>query len=116
FRILSLLGRGAMGVVYLAEQEGLHRRVALKLVRPDLLFFPGARERFRREAQAVARLAHPGIVPVFAAGEERGIPWCAMEYVRGVTLQEGLDDLKGRSVAELSAPALPLAISDAPPP
>ena len=86
FRILSLIGRGGMGVVYLAEQEGLGRRVALKLVRPENLFFPGARERFRREVQAIARLGHPGIVPVHAGGEEHGVPWCAMEFVRGASL------------------------------
>ncbi|MCB9899568.1 MAG: hypothetical protein H6825_16295, partial [Planctomycetes bacterium] len=77
FRILGRLGGGGMGVVLRAEQEGLRREVALKLVRPDLLHFPGARERFRREIAAVARLAHPGIVPVYAGGEDGGIPFCA---------------------------------------
>jgi len=102
FRILSLVGRGGMGVVYLAEQEGLGRRVALKLVRPENLFFPGARERFRREVQAIARLAHPGIVPVHAGGEEHGVPWCAMEFVRGASLAEVLDELAPREPASLA--------------
>ncbi|HEX5010752.1 MAG TPA: protein kinase [Planctomycetota bacterium] len=102
FRILSLVGRGGMGVVYLAEQEGLGRRVALKLVRPENLFFPGARERFRREVQAIARLAHPGIVPVHAGGEEAGVPFCAMEFVRGASLAEVIDELAGREPASLA--------------
>jgi serine/threonine protein kinase len=63
FRLLRRLGSGGMGVVYLAEQESLGRRVALKLMRPEHLFFQGARERFEREGQVIARLSHPNIVP-----------------------------------------------------
>ena len=75
FRLIERLGGGGMGVVYLAEQDSLGRRVALKLIRPEQLYFPGARGRFRaRGRAAVARLAHPGIVPVHAVGEERGHP------------------------------------------
>ena len=110
FRILALLGRGGMGVVYRAEQEGLGRPVALKLVRPELLWFPGARERFRREVAAIARLAHPGIVPVHAGGEDQGIPWYAMELVRGATLQEVLDELGSREPGSLSGADLLAAV------
>lgn len=88
FRLLQRLGEGGMGVVYLAEQPSLGRRVAIKLVRPDQLYFRGARERFRREAEAVARMAHPSIVPVYAVGEEQGIPYFVMEHVPGVGLDE----------------------------
>ncbi|MFG0318906.1 MAG: serine/threonine-protein kinase, partial [Planctomycetota bacterium JB042] len=88
FRLLRCLGGGGMGVVYLAEQESLGRRVALKLVRPEHLYFPGARERFRREAEAVARLKHPGIVAIHAVGEENGLPFFAMERVEGASLAE----------------------------
>ncbi|MEZ5989703.1 MAG: protein kinase [Planctomycetota bacterium] len=101
FRILEKLGAGGMGVVYLAEQEGLGRRVAIKLVRPEHLFFPGARERFRREVETIARLQHPGIVPILTIGEERGLPWYAMERVRGRTLAELLDRLRKRPRSEL---------------
>ena len=59
FRLVELLGGGGMGVVYLAEQESLGRQVALKLIRPEQLYFPGARERFRREVEVVGRLQHP---------------------------------------------------------
>ncbi len=110
FRLLQKLGGGGMGVVFLAEQEGLQRRVALKLVRPDLLFFGGARQRFRREVEAVARLAHPGIVPVYAGGEDGGIPWYAMELVRGASLEEVLHALAGRDPAALSGADLRTAI------
>jgi len=112
FRILSPLGRGGMGVVYLAEQEELHRRVALKLVRPEHLYFPGARERFRREIAAVARLQHPGIVPVHAAGEAAGVPFFAMEFVRGAALEEVLAALAGSNPARLTGADLRRAVGE----
>ncbi len=101
FRPLERLGAGGMGVVFRAEQVSLAREVALKLVRPDYLFFPGARERFRREVEAVARLKHPGIVPVYSVGEERGLPYFAMELVEGCTLAELLEELGERDPAAL---------------
>jgi tetratricopeptide (TPR) repeat protein/tRNA A-37 threonylcarbamoyl transferase component Bud32 len=79
-----------MGIVLLAEQESLGRRVALKLVRPDRLYSPKVRQRFRREIEVVSRLAHPGIVPVYGAGEERSIPYFVMEYVEGTALDRVL--------------------------
>ena len=90
FRILEQLGRGGMGVVYVAVQEPLGRRVALKVVRPELLYFPGQRERFLREQDAVARLQHPGIVPIYTTGETDGLPWFAMELFDGASLAEVL--------------------------
>jgi eukaryotic-like serine/threonine-protein kinase len=110
FRLLEKLGGGGMGVVFLAEQEGLGRRVALKLVRPDLLFLGPARERFKREVEAVARLSHPGIVPVYAGGEDAGIPWYAMELVRGASLEEVLAALGGRDPARLAGADLRMAV------
>ena len=102
FRLLEVLGGGGMGIVYLARQESLGREVALKLIRPEHLFFPEARQRFRREVEAVARVQHPGIVPVYAVGEERGLPYFAMERVRGCTLAELLGAL---AAAHPGAPA-----------
>src|SRR5262245_30524055 len=81
FRILSRLGGGGMGVVHLAEQVSLGRQVALKTIRPEQLWFPGSRERFEREVRTVALLKHPGIVPVYAVGEEAGVPFFAMEWI-----------------------------------
>lgn len=97
FRLLRRLGSGGMGVVYLAVQEGLGREVALKLVRPEQLFFPGARERFRREVESIAKVQHPGIVPVHTVGEENGIPYFAMERVLGCTLADALNALQDGS-------------------
>ncbi len=96
FRLRRRLGAGGMGIVYAALQESLGREVALKLVRPDQLFFPGARERFRREVEVVAHLQHPGIVPVYTVGEEHGIPYFTMELQHGATLAEVLAECQGK--------------------
>jgi len=82
------LGRGGMGVVYEAEQRGLGRRVALKVLPPALGRDPRRIARFRREAQAAGRLRHPGIVPVYSFGEAAGTPFFAMELVRGRSLAQ----------------------------
>ncbi|QDU69506.1 Serine/threonine-protein kinase PrkC [Planctomycetes bacterium Pla86] len=110
FRILDTLGGGGMGIVYRARQESLDREVALKLIRPDQLAFPEARARFRREVEVVAKLQHPGIVPVYAFGEERGTPYLAMERVIGLTLAEVLAELAGRDPARLEAADLASAL------
>ena len=94
YRLLAVLGEGGMGMVYLAEHEFLKRRVALKLVRPELRLSQTTRERFQREALAVARLKHPHIVTVHDAGEERGIAYLAMELVEGQGLDERLAQLR----------------------
>ncbi len=106
FRLEERLGSGGMGVVYRARQSDPARTVALKLIRPELLFFPGARERFRREVEAVARLDHPGIVRIYAVGEEKGVPFFAMEYVEGATLAALLRLLKNRDPQALNGRAL----------
>ncbi|MCB9878326.1 MAG: serine/threonine protein kinase [Planctomycetes bacterium] len=103
FRLLRRIGSGGMGVVYEAEQESLGRRVALKVVRPELLYFEGARERFRREIEAVARLSHPAIVPVLASGEQDGLPFYAMELLGGLSANELCHELRGRDPTTLEA-------------
>ena len=102
FRLLEHLGGGGMGVVYLARQESLGRDVALKLIRPEQLFFPGARDRFRREVETVARLNHPGIVPIYTVGEERGIPYFAMERIAGGSLADVIEHLQNEPAANLT--------------
>lgn len=102
FDLLARLGGGGMGVVYRARERELGREVALKVVRPELLHFGNARERFRREVEAVARLQHPAIVPVYSVGEADGLPWLAMELVRGASLGELLTDLRGRRPERLT--------------
>jgi serine/threonine protein kinase len=103
FRLIRRLGGGGMGVVFLAEQTSLGRPVALKVVRPGELLFGQARERFRREAQLIATLRHPGIVPVYAFGEAGDLPYYAMELVDGASLEVVLDALRGRDPAALTA-------------
>ena len=80
------LGRGGMGVVYLARELRLDRRVAIKLLPPERAVQPAARERFLREARTAAQLSHPGIVPIFAVHEVSDFVYFAMAYVDGDTL------------------------------
>ncbi len=113
FRLLRQIGRGGMGIVYLAEQTALQRNVALKLVHPEQLFFGGARERFRREVLAVARLQHKGIVPILTCGEAEGIPFYAMELVQGASLGEVLGELAGTAPNALDGAQLRAALQRA---
>ena len=112
FRLLKRIGGGGMGIVYLAEQEPLGRRVAIKLIRPDYLYFDRARERFRREIEVVSMLKHPGIVPVYSGGEAEGIPYYAMEYVEGRSLDGVIRSLRGRDPAGLTRRDLLAAATD----
>jgi formylglycine-generating enzyme required for sulfatase activity/tRNA A-37 threonylcarbamoyl transferase component Bud32 len=96
FRLLRKLGEGGMGVVWLAEQLSLRRVVAVKLLRPSALASARGAERFQRESRTVARLRHPGIVPVLAAGVDDGVPWLAMEYLDGRSLDEVAADAAAR--------------------
>ncbi|MCC7013856.1 MAG: serine/threonine protein kinase [Planctomycetes bacterium] len=93
FKLLERLGAGGMGVVYRALQESLGREVALKLIRPEQLYFGKARERFEREVAIVAKLHHPGIVPIYTVGEASGIPYFAMERVDGESLADLIHEL-----------------------
>jgi len=90
FKLIRLLGRGGMAEVYLAEQTTLHRQVAVKVLRPDLLDRANdvILKRFAQEAKASAGLNHPNIVQVYMVGAEDGIQYIAQEYVQGYTLRE----------------------------
>jgi len=93
FRILRLVGRGGMGLVYEAEQASPVRRVALKVL-PGGDRSDGERQgRFRREIEATARLRHPHIVPVYASGEAGGLPYYAMPLLVGRSLDVVLEDV-----------------------
>jgi serine/threonine protein kinase/streptogramin lyase len=87
YRIESVLGRGGMGVVYLAEHIGMGRKVALKVLASDLAQDERFRERFVRESRLAASLEHPNIVPIHEAGEVGGVLFIAMRYVEGQDLQ-----------------------------
>jgi serine/threonine-protein kinase len=86
FRIEREIGRGGMGFVYLAAQSFPERKVALKLLSPDLASDPSFRERFVRESNAAASTEHPNIVPVYGAGEADGRLYLAMRYIEGTDL------------------------------
>jgi len=88
YRILSRLGRGAMGVVYSARDDQLERNVALKVMMADLESDPETRARFYREAQITGKLLHRNIVTVFDLGEEDGRLYLVMELLNGCTLAE----------------------------
>jgi eukaryotic-like serine/threonine-protein kinase len=91
YEILGELGRGGMGVVYLARAVRLNRVVALKMLLPGGLDSPEAVARFRAEAETVARLQHPNVVRVHAVGEHAGLPYFEMEYVIDGSLAAALD-------------------------
>lgn len=88
YRLLGKLGEGGMGVVYLAVQESLDRRVALKVLPPGLAHDEVALARFRREILALSRCEHPNVIKVFDSGTWRGTPFYVMEYVEGADLAE----------------------------
>jgi class 3 adenylate cyclase/ABC-type transport system substrate-binding protein/tRNA A-37 threonylcarbamoyl transferase component Bud32/streptogramin lyase len=95
FRVERLLGRGATGSVYLARDEHLDRPVAIKLLPPELSRDERFRNRFLRESRLAAGLEHPGIVPIYSAGESDGQLYIAMRYVGGSDLRQLLQ-LEGR--------------------
>lgn len=84
------LGRGGMGIVYLARDVSLDRPVAIKLLPPDIAARPGLRERFLREARTAAGLSHPNIVPIHAVEETERLVWFVMAFVPGESLGERL--------------------------
>jgi hypothetical protein len=96
FRILSVLGRGGMGVVYEAEQTDPERRVALKVIRGGKLVDDLQLRLFRREAQTLARLIHPNIAALYEAGRtDDGQHFFTMELVRGRPLDEYVRERMG---------------------
>jgi serine/threonine protein kinase/WD40 repeat protein/tetratricopeptide (TPR) repeat protein len=105
YRILRQVGRGGMGIVYEAVQESLGRHVALKVLSSHGALSPTNRERFRREARASARLHHTNIVPVHGVGEHEGVPYYAMQFIRGQGLDEVLEEVRRLRGQRVSPPA-----------
>jgi hypothetical protein len=90
YEVRELLGRGGFGEVYAAWDTTLKREVAIKTLRPELAGQENVVQRFRREAEAAARLRHPCILPVFAVGERDGLVWFTMPRVHGESLRDWL--------------------------
>src|SRR4026209_92549 len=88
YRIVSLSGSGDMGEVYLAQDTTLQRKVALKVLPPDVAANQDRMRRFKQEATAAASLNHPSIAHIYEIGEADGFHFIAMEYVQGQTLRE----------------------------
>jgi serine/threonine-protein kinase len=103
FKVHRRLGQGGMGQVYLAEQISLRRKVALKVLKPELSANEISLRRFESEAMNVAQATHPNIVQVYSVGVWEGLRYMALEYVEGLNLREYL--------AKKGSPSVPLALS-----
>ena len=103
FKVLRRLGQGGMGQVYLAEQVSLRRKVALKVLKPELAANEISLKRFESEALNVAQATHANIVQVYAVSLGKGLRYMALEYVEGLNLREYL--------AKKGPPTVPLALS-----
>ena len=105
YRIDKLIGEGGCGRVYLATHLQLRSQVAIKFMLPHWQNRPVSRDRFRREARALALLTHPGIVAIHDFGEDSGDLYLIMEYVRGVPLNR-LVLIDGQPMAKARAAAI----------
>ena len=102
YRCISLLGRGGMGEVFLAEDTRLLRKCALKILAPEVAQEAGRLARFLQEARAASAFNHPNVAHIYEIGEENGVHFLAMEYVEGQTLEVRLGE------ARLGENAVPL--------
>lgn len=101
YRVQRVLGAGGMGIVFEAEDVDLQRKAALKVMRPQVASDLVCRQRFQQEARAVAALAHDHIVSIYQVGEDRGIPFIAMQFLHGETLESRLAREKKLPLAEI---------------
>ena len=88
YHVIGELGKGGMATVYKADEQSLNRVVALKVMSPKISDDPTMIKRFEREAQAAAQLNHPSIVHIYAIGEEKGVHFFTMEYIKGKSLAQ----------------------------
>ena len=98
YRLIERIGKGAMGMVYAADDETMGRRVAVKVMMADLEQEPETRERFYREAKVTGQLVHRNIVTVYDIGEDHGRPYIVMELLQGVPLGEYLQRPEARAL------------------
>ncbi len=103
YTLINLIGSGGHGLVFLADDSTLKRKVALKIPRPEWLAADRHRKRFLREAHALARLDHPGIVPIYDFGESGSVCYLATAYIDGPSLADWLARRPERPGPELAA-------------
>src|SRR5262245_30782981 len=108
YKIVSLLGRGGMGEVYLAEDRRLHRKVALKLLPAQFTNDSERVRRFEREAKAASATNHPNILTIYEVGQVEGLRFIATEFVDGVTLRQAMQN-DGMSIATSLSVAVQVA-------
>ncbi len=109
FEVRDLLGRGGFAEVYEVHDRQLHRRLAVKVLRPDLAWTQGMLQRFEKEARALASLSHPNILPIHFVGDRGGLVYYAMPYVEGLSLGDILrteGPMDGERAAGLIRPVL----------
>src|SRR6476661_360363 len=110
YEIVSILGAGGMGEVYLAHDDRLNRDVAIKVLPADRSLDDAARQRFLREARAASALNHPNIITIYETDSHNGVAFIAMEYVKGSSLAEVLHE---RPLTDAEAIAYATQIADA---
>jgi serine/threonine protein kinase len=101
YRVLKVLGAGGMGVVFQAEDPKLKRKLAIKAMLPALAASETAKQRFLREAQTAAAIEHDHIVPIYQVGEDRGVPFIAMPFLKGEPLDERLNRDRNLPLTEI---------------
>jgi eukaryotic-like serine/threonine-protein kinase len=101
YRVLRVLGKGGMGTVFMAEDTRLHRIVALKVMLPSIAKKEVARDRFIREARATAKIDHDHIITIYEVNENSEVPYAAMQYLKGMTLEDWLKAGKTLNVPQI---------------
>lgn len=110
YKILSPIGKGGMGEVYLAEDSRLNRKVAIKILNPELTGDPDKLERFEQEAKAASALNHPHILTIYEIGEAKGIRYIATEFIEGSTLR---DHIEAKDLSLLQSMSIARQVADA---